>query len=154
MVLFTSVAHQKGINGTNSYKECTRKRETTNPLACILIHWNNYRKTTFATLFNNKLDPFLSAYRCGFWPSVSFVSYSKRLGKCLRQWKMFGAARLMDLSKAFEYLPHDLLFLNIENYALNQFFICLCIRYFCWRYIKVYHKGLSICASTIFNVFK
>ena len=33
MALFTSVAHQKGINGTNSYKECTRKRETTTPLA-------------------------------------------------------------------------------------------------------------------------
>ena len=50
-----------------------------------------------------------------------------------KDWKMFGAARLMNLSKAFEYLPHDLLFLNIENYALNQFFICLCI-----------HKGLYV----------
>lgn len=48
------------------------------------------------------------------------------------------ARRLNIYRTTFFYL------LNIENYALTKFFICLCIRYLCWRYIKVYHKGLYV----------
>jgi len=65
----------------------------------------------------------------------------------------------MDLSKAFDCLPHDLLLLKVEYYGLSKSALNLLKRKQCVKigqsvsemldiYIKVYHKGLYF---TLFN---
>ena len=61
------------------------------------------------TLFTEKLlSPHLCGYRKGFSTQQALISLIERWKKTLDQ-KGYGGAVLMDLSKAFDTLNHDLL---------------------------------------------
>ena len=69
--------------------------------------------------FENIFHPSLSAFRPGFGCNTALL-------KIIEDWKktidcnQYTAAVLMDLSKAFDCLPHDLLILKLEAYGLSK----------------------------------
>ena len=72
--------------------------------------------------FENIFQPFLSAFRPGFGCNTALL----KLLEIIEDWKkaidcnQYTVAVLMDLSKAFDCLPHDLLILKLEAYGLSK----------------------------------
>jgi hypothetical protein len=68
--------------------------------------------------FNHIFNPFLAAFRAGF-------SCQSTLIRIVEDWKsaldndMDVGAILMDLSKVFDCLPHDLLLLQLKQYVIH-----------------------------------
>ena len=100
--------------------------------------------------FQKFFDPYLAAFRSGY-------SCQSTLLRILEDWKKaldsdrYLAAILMDLSKAFDCLPHDLLLLKLRHYGLSESAICLMNSYLSDRKqcVKV---GQNI--SKVLNIFK
>jgi retron-type reverse transcriptase len=69
--------------------------------------------------FDNIFNPYLSAFRPGCGGNTALL-------KVIEDWKkavdnnVYVAAVLMDLSKAFDSLPHDLLLLKLKAYCLSE----------------------------------
>ena len=81
-----------------------------------------YEKTLNSHLteyFNHHFDIFLSAFRAQY-------SCQSTLLRVIENWKQaldhnkYVAAILMDLSKAVDCLPHDLLLLKLKTYGLSE----------------------------------
>ena len=68
---------------------------------------------------NNHFNPLLSAFRSGFECQTALLRIIEDWKKALDDNK-FIAAILMDLSKAFDCLPHNLLMLKLEAYGLSE----------------------------------
>ena len=70
--------------------------------------------------FNTQhFNPFLSAFRSGYGCQTVLLKILEDWKKALDENK-FVAAILMDLSKAFDCLPHDLLLLKLKSYGLSE----------------------------------
>ena len=67
----------------------------------------------------NKLSPYLCGYRKGFSTQYALLSIIERWKKILDE-KGFGGAVLMDLSKAFDTLNHELLIAKLSAYGFNN----------------------------------
>ena len=68
---------------------------------------------------NTISNPFLAAFRAGYGCQTTLLRVIEDWKKALDENKYI-AAILMDLSKAFDYLPHDLLLLKMEHYGLSS----------------------------------
>ena len=66
-----------------------------------------------------KLSPYLCGYRKGFSTQYALLSLIERLKKILDE-KGFGGAVLMDSSKAFDPLNHELLIAKLSVYGFND----------------------------------
>ena len=69
--------------------------------------------------FNNHFHPFLSAFRSGYGCNTTLLKIIEDWKQALDQNKYI-AAVLMDLSKAFDCLPHKLLLLKLEAYGMSK----------------------------------
>ena len=81
-----------------------------------------YERAIFDQLMeflNNHFSPLLSAFRSGFGCQTALLRIIEDWKKALDDNK-FIAAILMDLSKAFDCLPHNLLMLKLEAYGLSE----------------------------------
>ena len=65
------------------------------------------------------LSPFLSGYRKGYSTQEALLSLIEKWKKSLDK-KGFGGAILMDLSKAFDTINHELLLAKLEAYGLSK----------------------------------
>ena len=68
--------------------------------------------------FDNIFDPYLAAFRKGFGCQTTLLRLLEDWKKALDSHE-FAAAILMDLSKAFDCLPHDLLLEKLRAYGLS-----------------------------------
>lgn len=68
--------------------------------------------------FDNIFDPYLAAFRKGFGCQTTLLRLLEDWKKALDRHE-FAAAILMDLSKAFDCLPHDLLLEKLKAYGLT-----------------------------------
>ena len=72
------------------------------------------------------LSKFFSAYRKHYSANHVLTSLIENWKKNLDNIKIVGAV-LMDLSKAFDCIPHDLLISKMEAYGFNEDFFTFCI---------------------------
>ena len=68
--------------------------------------------------FDSIFNPYFSAFRPGYGCNTALL-------KVIEDWKkavnnLYVAAVLMDLSKGFDCLPHDLLLLKLKVYSLSE----------------------------------
>jgi hypothetical protein len=69
--------------------------------------------------FSKKFHPYLSTFRSGYGCQTALLKIIEDWKKALDQHK-FTAAMLMDLSKAFDCLPHDLLLQKFKYYGTSK----------------------------------
>ena len=69
--------------------------------------------------FNHYCNIYLSAFRPGYGTRSTFLKIIEDWEKALDENK-FVAAILMDLSKAFDFLPRDLLLLKMKAYVFSE----------------------------------
>ena len=94
-------------------------------------------------LFLNKIQSvFLSAYRARYSCQHGLLRLIKGWRQCLDENKVAGAI-LMDLSKAFDCLPHDLLIAKLETYGIKKQSLLLLLSYLQQKKQSVKVKELS-----------
>ena len=68
------------------------------------------------------MDKFLSKYQCGFRKGYNaqhcLLAMIEKWEKAVDNGNVFGAL-LMDLSKASDFLPHDLIIAKLNSYGFN-----------------------------------
>jgi hypothetical protein len=112
------VAQVVPIHKKNSILEKSNYR----PVSLLPVMSKVFERAIYKQLmdhFHNIFHPYLSAFRPGFGCNTALL-------KIVEDWKSFLddnkylAAILMDLSKAFDCLPHDLLLLKLKHYDLSE----------------------------------
>ena len=77
---------------------------------------------------SNFLYTYLCGYRKGFSTQLALLSLIKKWKKALDN-KGFGGAVLMDLSKAFDTINHDLLIAKLHAYGFDKNSLTLLLSY-------------------------
>ena len=72
--------------------------------------------------FDSRFHTFLSAFLKGYGCQAALLKVIEDWKKALDQNK-YVVAILMDLSKAFDCLPHDLLILKLKTYGVSPFLL-------------------------------
>ena len=103
-------------------KNSTLDKENYRPVSILPILSKLYERAINAQLMNffeTKFHTYLSAFRPGYGCQSTLL-------RIIEDWKQalddnkYVAAILMDLSKAFDCLPHDLLLLKLKYYGLSE----------------------------------
>ena len=112
------VAQVAPIHKKNSVLEKGNYRPVS-VLPSISKIFENAIEVQLVQYFDNIFNPFLAAFRSGFGCQSTLL-------RVIEDWKTaldkneYLAAILMDLSKAFDCLPHDLLLLKLKAYGLSK----------------------------------
>ena len=89
--------------------------------------------------FNQHFNIYLSAFRPGYGTQSTLLKIIKDLKKPLmKSENKYVAVILMDLSKAFDCIPHDLLLLKIKFYGVSNSALDL---------IQSYHSNRKHCVK-------
>ena len=112
-------------------KNNTQDKENYRPVSILPILFKLYERAINAQLmdfFETKFHTYLSAFRPGYGCQSTLL-------RIIEDWKQalddnkYVAAILMDLSKALDCLPHDLLLLKFKYYCLSGNALKLMKRY-------------------------
>ena len=120
-------------------KEDQSEKETYRPI-CILNTFSKvferYVLDRLIPSFNETMSKFLSAYRKNVSCQNVLLRLIEQWSECLDNNKLVGAV-LMDLSKAFDCLPHDLLTAKLEAYGFHR------------NTLKLFHSHLKDCKQVV-----
>lgn len=103
-----------------------------------------------SSYFNNILSKYLSAYRKGYSCQHVLLRLIEQWKKALDENKVAGAI-LIDLSKAFDCLPHDLLIAKLAAYGLDENSVCFLYSYLKDRKQFVKVNGIKSVLQTILS---
>lgn len=112
------VAQVAPIHKKNSVLEKGNYRPVS-VLPTISKNFENSIETQLVKYFDTIFNPFLAAFRSGFGCQSTLLRVIEDWKKNLDQ-NEYLAAILMDLSKVFDCLPHDLLLLKLKAYGLSK----------------------------------
>ena len=93
-------------------------------LNCFSKIYENYIKSHVVNSMNNYISLYVSAYRKGSNSQHVLIRLLEEWRQHLDNNKVVGGV-FMDLSKAFDCVPHDLLIAKLAAYAVDE--NCLCI---------------------------
>ena len=93
-------------------------------LNCFSKIYENYIKNRIVNSMSNYISPYVLAYRKGYNSQHVLIRLLEEWRQHLDNNKVVGDD-FMDLSKAFDCVPHDLLIAKLEAYSVDE--ICLCI---------------------------
>ena len=88
-------------------------------LPCISKVFEKLMQKQISGSTSNYLSPYLCGYRKGFSSQQALLSLFENWKKVLDK-KGFGGAVLMDLSKTFDTIKHDLLIAKLYAYGFNK----------------------------------
>ena len=103
-------------------KNSTLDKENYRPVSILPILSKLYERAINAqlmNLFETKFHTYLSAFRPGYGCQSTLLRIMEDWKQALDDNK-YVAAILMDLSKVFDCLPHDLLLLKLKYYGLSE----------------------------------
>ncbi|XP_062612802.1 uncharacterized protein LOC134274545, partial [Saccostrea cucullata] len=80
--------------------------------------FENAINTQISNYFEKIFNPYLAAFRSGYGCQSTLLRITEDWKRALDENK-YVAAILMDLSKAFDCLPHDLVLLKLKSYGLS-----------------------------------
>ena len=123
-------------------------------------------KNQIMTYMDTMLSPYLSAYRKQYSAQHVLIRLLEQCRKALDNGNFVGAI-LMDLSKAFDCIPHDLLIAKLQAYGFNRSSLKHIYSYLkgrrqCVKINDIYSKFLTILAGIpqgsilgpiLFNIF-
>lgn len=152
------------------HKKCDRLvRENYRPISLLRIISKVFERVfaqQVTCYFDSLFTPFLSAYRKGYGCHDLLLKFVEDWRSCLDD-NVYSGAILMDLSKAFDCLPHCLLICKLHAYGFSRNACSLMTSYLCSRFQRVklntersswqmLRKGVpqgSILGPILFNVF-
>ena len=87
---------------------------------------------------NEYLSPYLCGYRKGFSTQTALSSLIEKWKQIL-DGKGYGAAVLMDLSKAFDTINHELLIAKLYAYGFTKESLMIILSYLSdrWQHVKI-----------------
>ena len=112
---------QKSNGQSLHEKNSTQDKENYRPVSILPIMSKLYERAINVKLmefFETKFHTYISAFRPGYGCQSSLRRIIEDLKQAFDD-KKYVAALLMDLSKAFDCLPHDLLLLKLKYYGLS-----------------------------------
>ena len=111
------------------------------PISVLLAASKVYErllKDQICPYFQDKLSEILCGFREGYSTQHALIRLIEKWRKCLDASGIVGTI-LMDLSKAHDCLPHDLLIAKLEAYGFD--FSSLCLMY---SYLDCHHQRVKI----------
>ena len=150
-------------------KEDPLSKENYRPISVLTVFskiFERYYQSKLLPYFNRIMSDKLSAYRRNYSSQHVLLRLIENWRRCLDENKVVGAV-LMDLSKAFDCLSHELLIAKLEAYGFNENTIKLVYSYLTNRKQSVKIKGSlsalkrilsgvpqgSILGPMLFNIF-
>ena len=135
-------------------------------LNCFSKIYENYIKSHIVNSMNNYISPYVSAYRKGYNSQHVLIRLLEKWRQHLDNNKVAGGVS-MDLSKAFDCVPHDLFIAKLAAYSVDENLLMYIYSYLsnrkqCVRIINVHSRfqniisGVpqgSIVSPRLFNCF-
>ena len=119
--VFPSALKQANITPVHK-KDSKIKKDHYRPISVLSYISKMYERFFFKQI-SEYFEQFLSKYQCGFRKGFStqhsLLSMLQKWKSAVDNKKVFGAL-LTDLSKAFDYLSHDLLITKLNAYGLSM----------------------------------
>ena len=125
------VCAQLKININTFKKEDRQFKENYRPISVLNVFskiFERFLLNQMLPFIDNLMSSFLSAYRSIYSTQHVLLRLIEQWRACLDENKVVGRI-LMDLSKAFDCLPHDLLIAKLEAYGVERNSLLLLMSY-------------------------
>ena len=128
----------------HSKKDENTKKENYRPISILPLISKNFERLMFQQItsyVSNLLSPYLYGFRKGYNAQHALLRLKNSLNMSLDKHKSIGLL-MMDLSKAFDCIPHNLLIAKLHAYGFTRKNLSLI-----FSYLKGGHQRVKINAD-------